>query len=170
MRLYRIRIVLDTEEDILRDIEIESTGTLEELHDAITQAFMLDGSEMASFYTVDNEWNQEDEIPLFDMDDAGGFSMSTSRMEQILTKDTPRLLYVYDFLAMWTFYIELVEIAEPAEGESYPRVLFSQGELPDEAPERAFKADEQPEDEFSDEDTDDYDLYDDEDFNDANFY
>ena len=48
--IYRIRIILDVEEDVLRDIEIEATATLEDLHHAITQAFGFLGNEMASFY------------------------------------------------------------------------------------------------------------------------
>ena len=37
--IYRIRIILDVKEDVLRDIEIEATATLEDLHHAITQSF-----------------------------------------------------------------------------------------------------------------------------------
>ena len=51
--IYRIRIILDVEEDVLRDIEIEATATLEELHLAITQSFCVLGNEMASFYESD---------------------------------------------------------------------------------------------------------------------
>ena len=39
--IYRIRIILDVEEDVLRDIEIEATATLEDLHHAITKALSL---------------------------------------------------------------------------------------------------------------------------------
>ena len=65
--IYRFRIILDTEEDVFRDIEIEQEATLEQFHDVITQSFGFDGTEMASFYISDDKWNQGEEISLFDM-------------------------------------------------------------------------------------------------------
>jgi hypothetical protein len=38
--------------------------TLEDLHNAIFNSFGFDGMEVASFYTCDETWNQEDEISL----------------------------------------------------------------------------------------------------------
>jgi len=67
--IYRFRVILDndTEEDIFRDFEIRESDTLEDLHNVITQCFGFDGTEMASFYLSDDEWNQGEEISLFDM-------------------------------------------------------------------------------------------------------
>ena len=42
--IYRFRIILDAKEDILRDIEIEASATLEDFHYAIAQAFGFAGS------------------------------------------------------------------------------------------------------------------------------
>jgi len=67
--IYRFRVILDndTEDDVFRDIEIRKTDSLEDLHNTITQSFGFDGTEMASFYVSDDEWNQGEEISLFDM-------------------------------------------------------------------------------------------------------
>ena len=35
--IYKIRVILDAQEDIFRDLEIEATSSLEDLHMAITQ-------------------------------------------------------------------------------------------------------------------------------------
>ena len=59
--IYKIRIILDAEDDIFRDIEIDVAGTLEDLHNTITQSFGFMGNEMASFYTCDDNWNQKEE-------------------------------------------------------------------------------------------------------------
>ena len=40
-------------------------------HNSITQSFGFEGNEMASFYLSDNEWNQGEEISLFDLGDIG---------------------------------------------------------------------------------------------------
>jgi hypothetical protein len=141
--IYKIRVILDAEEDIFRDLEIESTNTLEDFHNTIAQSFGFLGNEMASFYTCDEEWNQEEEIPLSDMGESGDLvrSMQETVLEDILTEDTPKLIYVYDFLSMWTFFVELADVVEHEDGKAYPNVLFSFGELPDSPPEKKFEAD-----------------------------
>ncbi|MBC2839956.1 hypothetical protein [Robiginitalea sp. SC105] len=140
--IYKIRIILDAQEDIFRDLEIESDSSLEELHNAISQAFGFLGEEMASFYTCDENWNQEEEIPLFDMSDGSGEIrlMQETPMAEVLNEEEPKLLYVYDFLNMWTFFVELADIAEKEDGNSYPNLLFSFGELPESPPEKRFEA------------------------------
>ena len=41
--IYKIRVILDAEEDIFRDIEIEAKDSLEEFHNAISQGFWFFG-------------------------------------------------------------------------------------------------------------------------------
>ena len=160
--IYRFRIILDhmTEEDIFRDIEIRKTDTLEDLHNTITQSFGFDGNEMASFYVSDDEWNQGEEISLFDMNE-GATSvrlMSEIVLEDIVDEERTKLIYVYDFLNMWTFYVELGEIVEEAEGMDYPNLMFVHGQIPMEAPEKSFEAEDPMNlDEFDQLKIDDYD-------------
>ena len=91
--IYKIRIILDTQEDIFRDIEIEQNSTLEDFHNTITQAFGFLGNEMASFYTCDELWNQDEEIPLFDTSENGSGVrlMNEITLEDILTEEAPKL-------------------------------------------------------------------------------
>ena len=65
--IYRFRVILDAKEDVFRDIEINSENTLEEFHNSITQAFGFEGNEMASFYVSNEQWEQGEEIALFDL-------------------------------------------------------------------------------------------------------
>ncbi len=142
--IYRFRIILDTEEDVFRDIEIEQDATLEQFHNVITQSFGFDGTEMASFYISDEQWNQGEEISLFDMSD--GLQpvrlMNETTLIDVVHEASTRLIYIYDFLSMWTFLIELAEIAEFEGGMEYPNVMFVHGQLPDQAPDKEFTADE----------------------------
>jgi hypothetical protein len=155
--IYKIRIILDAEEDIFRDIEIEKNTTLEEFHNAITQGFGFEGSEMASFYTCDEEWNQDEEIALFDMSESGSDIklMNETGLDDVLSEQNPKLIYVYDFFSMWTFFIELADIVEKEDGRIYPNVLFSFGELPDAPPEKNFES--KPNTDFGDDFLDSYD-------------
>lgn len=141
--IFKIRVILDAEDDIFRDIEMNAGDSLEDFHNAITQAFGFMGNEMASFYTCDERWNQDEEIVLFDMSENGSDVrlMNETFLQDILTEDTPKLIYVYDFLSMWTFFVELADIVEKEDGRSYPNILFGFGELPDAPPEKKFEAD-----------------------------
>ena len=152
--IYRFRVVLDhdNKEDIFRDVEIRKTDTFEDLHNVITQSFGFDGSEMASFYLSNESWEQGQEIALFDMGQSNEIQMMNQTIiEDLINEDQTRLIYIYDFLNMWTFLVELGEVVEEAQGTDYPNLLFVCGQLPTVAPEREFKSDKQ----FSDSDPDD---------------
>lgn len=160
--IYRFRVILDndTEDDVFRDLEIRESDTLEDLHNIITQSFGFDGTEMASFYISDNEWNQGEEISLFDLSEGSASSrlMSETGINKEVHELQPKLIYVYDFLSMWTFFVELAEIVEETEGHDYPNLMFVHGQIPTEAPEKNFEADAFDDDnEFDDDyDVDDY--------------
>ncbi len=160
--IYKFRVILDTKEDIFRDIAIEKTNTLEDLHNAITNAFGFDGTEMASFYMCDDNWNQEYEIPLFDTGDEPGEqrTMNEFILEDNLDQHHTKIIYVYDFFNMWTFFVELAAIEEHKENNLiYPALLFSHGEVPSSADDKFFEAEEDFDDEDFDEDGfDDEDL------------
>ncbi|PID69828.1 MAG: hypothetical protein CSA39_04435 [Flavobacteriales bacterium] len=156
--VYKIRIIADTENDVIRDVALRADANLEDLHNVITNAFGFTGSEMASFYDSDANWNQGREIPLFDMSGTDGTrQMDKFLLQDVLNEENNRMLYIYDFLSMWTFYMELVEILPEAEFSELPILLLSVGVLPEEAPDKQFVS--QSDEEQSD------DLYDD--FNDV---
>lgn len=163
--IYRFRIILNTDEDVFRDIEIEASNTLEDLHNVILQSFGLEGDEMASFYVSNEKWEQGEEIALFDMGDEPGEIrvMNDTLLEDTVWEEQTRLIYIYDFLSMWTFLVELADIAEPEDGRSYPNLMFAHGQIPMESPEIEFIADDEDETPFTEEfdfDPDDYENLD----------
>lgn len=164
--IYRFRVILDndTEDDVFRDLEIRETDTLEDLHNIITQSFGFDGTEMASFYISNDTWEQGEEISLFDLsDDNSARLMSQALINDVVNDIQPKLIYVYDFFSMWTFFVELAEIVEESEGVIYPNLMFVKGQVPDDAPQKLFEADDFDDDydEFEDDlDIDDYENLD----------
>ena len=48
---------------------------------------------------------------------------------------------MYDFFSMWTFLVELIEITNYDNEQDLPKVLYSLGNLPTEAPEKQFESD-----------------------------
>jgi len=163
--IYRFRIILDTEEDVFRDLEISQDATLEDFNNAITQSFGFDGMEMASFYLSNETWEQGEEISQFDMSEGVDSIrlMNETIIEDVVSESSTKLLYVYDFLNMWRFMIELAEIAAPEDGVSYPNLMFVQGQVPDQAPDVNFQAEE--EETYDDEMEDDIDINDLDDLN-----
>ena len=141
--IYRFRAILDhdSKEDIFRDIEIRKTDTFEDLFNVLTQSFGFDGSEMASFYVSNDEWHQGQEIALFDMGENEDIRlMNETTIEDVVDEDQTKLIFIYDFLNMWTFLVELGEIVEEAQGTDYPNLMFVCGQVPSEAPEKQFEA------------------------------
>jgi hypothetical protein len=154
--MYKIRVILDTKKDVIREIAIAKDLTLDDLHQTIVQAFGFDGMEMASFYHTNDDWLQGDEIPLFNMSEQiGGLTqMADYKIEFIFNVVNKKMLYVYDFLNLWTFFVEYISDYDKTEDKSTPLLLFSLGELPDEAPEKEFISDN------PDIDEDDFDIFD----------
>ena len=161
---YTFRCILDVEEDVIRDIAIDSEANLLELHEVIVQNFGLSIGEMAAFYRTNDDWDQGEEIPLYDMSDAGASNeMKDHLLSDVFKNEEDKLLYVYDFLNMWTFFIELYKIEVPKNCET-PILVFSTGQLPEKAPEKQFISDGPDadlDDDFDSEFEDGYDAEDD---------
>jgi len=144
----RLRVLVDTEGDdnVFRDIEIPSNATFQELHLAIQEHFAFDNSQMASFYESDDDWERGEEIMLMDMrmDDKQKIRlMSDTFLGEILSKPEQKMLYVFDFMVMWTFFVEVVSVGEFSADVEYPAVLLSVGDAPDQyskSPEDLFGA------------------------------
>ncbi|MXV38859.1 hypothetical protein GO491_09280 [Flavobacteriaceae bacterium Ap0902] len=135
--IHKFRIILETDEDVFRDIEIESTQTLLDLHKAIRDAFDLEGEELASFYLSNEDWFQGSEIPLLDTsEDDTGEVMDEIKIGDVLPQKGSRAIYVYDFLEMWTFYCEVVETQVISLQGKFPSVVFEFGKRPENAPEQ----------------------------------
>ncbi|MFT4753077.1 MAG: hypothetical protein ACI85Q_000613 [Salibacteraceae bacterium] len=131
----RLRILIDTEGDnnVFRDIEMLSNATFEELHVTIQENFNFDNSQMASFYETDDAWERGDEIMLMDMsmDD----KQTVRLMKDVLIGESlaaaeDKMLYVFDFMVMWTFFVEVVSTGKVSADISYPNILLSVGDAP----------------------------------------
>ena len=133
--VLKFRVLVDTEEekDVFRDIEILANQSFLTFHNAILNAFEFSNDQMASFYLSNDNWDKGEEITLMPFDfDSGDTSksMDDTTLGSRVSKKNQKLLYVYDFLAMWCFYIELVEINHPVD-KDYPVVTHIYGKAHD---------------------------------------
>jgi hypothetical protein len=116
---FKFRVIVDTEEDVFRDIELPTSATFSELHRSILEHFNFEDGEMASFYLSNEEWEKGLEIPLMDMGD-GVVSMDNAVLHEMLHQVGDKVLYLYDFLRMWIFYVEVIDVLPINETLTYP--------------------------------------------------
>jgi hypothetical protein len=67
VNIFKFRVIVDTEKDVFRDIEIETDATFEAFHKAVLDAFDFEEGEMASFYMSNESWEKGLEIALMDV-------------------------------------------------------------------------------------------------------
>lgn len=143
MGAVKFRVVIDTEkeEDIFRDILINEELTFENFFHAIMSAFEFEGDQLASFYLSNDDWDKGREIGLMDMsegelaEDDVPLVMDKTQLKEVANKKGQKLILVYDFLSMWCFLIELVELVDQ-EVES-AELLMAVGDAPKESERQA---------------------------------
>lgn len=133
MNSFKYRVVLDLPEDqeVFADILIPSNVTAVELYNHIISEFKFSGMQMASFFLSNDEWDKGEEISLMDMSEDGSMkTMDKVILNEIHSEKEDKMLLVYDFLRMWIFLIELVDISDEVITEAKTVIRF--GDAPDE--------------------------------------
>lgn len=140
---YNIRVILESKEDVIRDIEINSDCLLSELHYYLIECFDLNKNELASFYTTNDELEIIDEIPLVSFEDRGP-NMENTKLEIVLDEHNNNLIYVHDYMKMWRF---LIELKSKDVDFNIKKCVSKIGKMPKEAPEINFYQENKNEDE-----------------------
>ncbi len=131
--LYKLRVLIDYEKDVFREILIRSDQHFIDLNYAIIKAFEFSGDQMTSFYMSNEDWEKGEEIVQFEMDSEDEVrSMENTTLEEMFNAKKKNALFVYDFLRLWIFYIELISIDKKESHGDYPMVVASIGIPPNE--------------------------------------
>ncbi len=145
-KVFNFRVLIESEEeDVIREIEITEDHTFEDFHDAIKKAFGFTGKQMASFYISNEDWEKGQEITLVPMDldnseeEEKVMVMSETKLRQLIKKPKTKILFIFDFLTMWTFYVELLGTGEPEKKTKYPRCTKKTGKAPAQNSKKAGK-------------------------------
>lgn len=146
----KFRIILNVKNDVLRDIIVDSSISLIEFSKIISSEFGFDSSEISTFHHTDENWEQLEEIKIFKIDDQDKIMDNVSISNFFIAKDD-KLIFIYDFLNYWTFFVELYEVGEFNINDKKYLTINSIGEVPDEAPSDIFsKSDETNQIDFDD--------------------
>jgi len=148
MNVYKFKVLFENQEDFAREIEILPNQTFEDFHDILLESIGLNGEELASFYICNSGWRKLKEITLLDMSEETEneeveedeertrkkipiFTMNNAILKNFIDDPHQRMLYVYDFIDLKTFYIELSKIVSyTTSGIHFPRCTKSIGNLP----------------------------------------
>lgn len=145
MIIYKFKISFEDHDDFLRELELRADQTFEDFHQALLGNLGLDPGMLASFFICDHRFRKKTEIQLVDLnpssppgeeaeDESGGeekpLLMHECVMKDLIDDPHQRLLFVYDYLNQWTFYIELVKMMPKVNGETYPRFSKISGPVP----------------------------------------
>ena len=150
MHTYKFRVIVEDQDDFVRDYEIRSNQTFQEFYNIIRQTVTLQGNELSSFFICDSKWRKRKEITLLDMQDETiadpiieddddefrkpvkklpTFTMENARIKDFIEDPAQRILLEYDFLNPTVFFIELFKIFDAVSGVEYPRCVKKEGEL-----------------------------------------
>lgn len=135
MPLLRFRVYWEEDDQIYRDIEINSGQSFLDFHKIILQAYSFDGKHAASFYESNDRWKQQGrEISsevLVNKKDAPALSMVKTPISALVAKPDQKFIYVYDPVKSWTFLVELIGITKDEDPKkNYPRVSRKEGIAP----------------------------------------
>lgn len=133
--VYKIRVILDTKDNIFRDVEIKDKQTLWNLHLGIKSAFSLPGDDLSVFNILDEEGIVVKSVPLEDMSDEGGGEIASDvYISEAFEKVGDKVQFQYGFMDLWEFFCELVEESEDKPSVNYPITVYRFGNVPLKAP------------------------------------
>jgi hypothetical protein len=134
MALYRFRISFEDYDDVIREIDVKSNQTFEDLHRAIHQSTGYDTEKSASFYISNDQWTKGEEItylPNQKRIDRGITLMEKVRLSSFIDDPHQKFYYTYNFDRPYDFHVELMKIILDEDPKlTYPYIVKSVGEAP----------------------------------------
>lgn len=134
MAIYRFRISFEDFDDVVREIDIKTNQTFEDLHRAIHRSTTYDADKSSSFYVSTDNWIKGDEIALLPNQrkiDNGVTLMEKTKLSSFVEDPHQKFYYIYNFERPFDFHVELIKIIlENDPNIEYPFLVKSIGEAP----------------------------------------
>lgn len=125
--LYRFHVALAWKKDVWRRIEMRGDQTLDDLHEAIQEAFNWDNSHLYSFFLSGKAWDSKTEYasPYADQ----GRHADAYRLEHLPLKRGQKLLYLFDYGDELEHIVKLEAVLPGVveKRKKYPRITERQG-------------------------------------------
>lgn len=134
MAIYRFKISFEDYDDVIREIDIKSNQTFEDLHHALQQSIKYNPETSSSFYVSNDHWIKGEEISYLPSErkiNNGVALMANSKLSAFIDDPHQKFYYTYNFDRPFDFHVELIKILLNDEpGKTYPYVYRSAGEAP----------------------------------------
>jgi hypothetical protein len=134
MALYRFRVTFEDYDDVMREIDVKSNQTFEDLHRAIHQSTGYNPEFPSSFYISNDQWMKGEEItylPNQKRKDRGISLMTNVKLLSFIDDPHQKFYYTFNFDRPFDFHVELMKIIlDETPGTTYPAVIKSVGEAP----------------------------------------
>ncbi len=134
MAIYRFKVSFEDFDEVVREIDIKSSQTFEDLHQAIHRSTGYNPEKSSSFYISTDHWIKGDEIAYLPNQrkiDRGVALMEKSKLSSFIEDPHQKFYYIYNFDRPFDFHVELIKIileADPAL--QYPAIIKKIGEAP----------------------------------------
>jgi len=134
MALYRFRITFEDYDDVVREIDVKSNQTFEDLHRAIHQSTGYNPEYSSSFYISNDQWIKGEEITFMPNQkrvDRKVALMDKVKLLSYIDDPHQKFYYTFNFDRPFDFHVELMKIIlDETPGVTYPAVIKSTGEAP----------------------------------------
>jgi hypothetical protein len=134
MALYRFRVTFEDYDDVIREIDVKSNQTFEDLHRAIHQSTGYNSEYPSSFYISNDQWTKGEEItylPNQKRIDRKVPLMEKVKLLSFIDDPHQKFYYTFNFDRPFDFHVELMKIIlDETPGVVYPAVIKSVGEAP----------------------------------------
>ena len=135
-----IRVALDGEASLYRDIEIEAAKSLYRLAEAIVSAFGFDFDHAFGFYSGLTDAKMRRVRPIYELfadmgeADAGVLGVKKTKIAQAFPQIGHSMLFLFDYGDEWRFRVTLTKMEKKVAKVRYPRIVATRGEAPEQYP------------------------------------
>lgn len=134
MAIYRFKVSFEDYDDVIREIDIKSNQTFEELHRALHASTGYPVEASSSFYVSNDFWIKGEEIaflPNARKVERGVALMENTKLSKFIDDPHQKFYYTYNFDRPFDFHVELMKIMlEEDEQKIYPCLFKSSGQAP----------------------------------------
>lgn len=172
--VYKFTLLSDEADNFVRVISVDAEATFLDLNHAILDSVQYEKNLMTTFFMCSDNWEKGQEVTLVEMESSSEYDnlvMEDTSLEDLLSDEKQKLIFVFDMMSERAFFMELTEIL-PGIHMSKPECVQAEGDAPVQAlTEEAYLAGPKltlDENFYGDEDFD-IDELDEEGFGDMNF-
>ena len=134
--VYKFTILSDEIDNFVRVIKIDPEATFFDFHEAILDSVNFEKNQMTTFFICSYDWEKEQEVTLIEMESDSEYDnlvMNETKLEELISDEKQKLLYVFDLMSDRAFFIELSEII-PGKKVEKATCVSSKGNPPQQLP------------------------------------